>query len=492
MTRVVEDVFVTEGVPQETFVEPPNFGQILVDIRRPGKPVIIEGASGTGKTTTVKKVLERLGQLDSWQYLTARKADDAVVVADLVANPRPGVFVIDDFHKLPNRIQQQLADIAKTAAEETDSTQYPKLILIGINQVGSALIQFAPDIAKRCAIHQINPGTEEVTLDLIQSGCKALNIEFDDPKLIYVESQGDYWLTQSICSTACTAAKIYETQSEAKRINVDLPLIRKQLVERLEHSYYESVKDFCRGRRFRPSNDPYYRILRFIATKGGRQSSVDLVELANANPEIAGSINNVKDTRLDGLLKDKPKAGQYFYYNRETGRFAVEDPAVFYFLRYLDWDKLRSDCGFRDVATEQKSFDVAISFAGENRELAREIAGRLKELDVSVFFDENFETQYLGKRLGDEFERVFSTGSRFVLCLLDGHHRKKVWPTFERDTFAPRVKAHEVIPVYLDDTKFPGIPDDVRGIRFPYDAGNDEWRTRIDDQIVLPLIDRIG
>jgi hypothetical protein len=216
------------------------------------------------------------------------------------------------------------------------------------------------------------------------------------------------------------------------------------------------------------------------------------VELANANHEIAGSINNIKDHRLVGLLKDKPKAGQYFYYNPSTARFAIEDPAVFYFLRNLDWDRLRSDCGFRDLAVRQKNFDVAISFAGENRELAREVAERLSELDVAVFFVENFEAAYLGKRLGDEFEQVFSTGSRFVLCLLDKYHREKVWPSFERDIFLPRLKAQEVIPLYLDSTVFPGIPSDVYGIKFQYELSAEEWRTRVDEEIVLPMIDRIG
>jgi hypothetical protein len=492
MSRVVEDVFVTEGVPHETFVEPPNFGQILVDIRRPGKPVIVEGASGTGKTSTVKKVLERLGRANVWTYWTARKAGDAIAAADLANTPRPGIFIIDDFHKLPAKVQEQLADIAKISAEEADTGTHPKLVLIGINQVGAALVQFAPDIAKRCAIHQIHPASKAVTLDLIARGCAALNISFDHPNLIYAESQGDYWLTQALCSEACTTAKIYESQPDPKNVGIDISFIRRQMVDRLQHAYYESVKDFCRGRRFRPSNDPYYRILRFISTKGGNQSSVDLVELANANPEIAGSINNVKDHRLAGLLKDKPKAGLYFYYNPSTARFAIEDPAVFYFLRNLDWERLRSDCGFRDTAEHQKPFDVAISFAGENRELAREIASRLSELDVAVFFDENFEVAYLGRRLGDEFERVFSTGSRFVLCLLDKFHREKIWPTFERDTFLRRIAAQEVIPIYLDKTNFPGVPSDVFGINFIYDPLNDDWRAKVDDEIVLPMIDRIG
>ena len=59
MKRLVEEVFVTEGVPAYTFVPPPNFNDIFLDIRHPGKPVLIEGQSGTGKTTCVKKILER-------------------------------------------------------------------------------------------------------------------------------------------------------------------------------------------------------------------------------------------------------------------------------------------------------------------------------------------------------------------------------------------------------------------------------------------------
>ena len=57
MTYLVEDIYRTEGVPEFTFVRPPNYNEILVDIRNRGKPVIIEGQSGTGKTTVAKKIL---------------------------------------------------------------------------------------------------------------------------------------------------------------------------------------------------------------------------------------------------------------------------------------------------------------------------------------------------------------------------------------------------------------------------------------------------
>jgi hypothetical protein len=94
--------------------------------------------------------------------------------------------------------------------------------------------------------------------------------------------------------------------------------------------------------------------------------------------------------------------------------------------------------------------------------LAKHIAEKLEFLDVLVFFDEFCEANYLGCAWGEKFKSIFSEQSDPVACLLDQHHQQKIWPTFERDCFVPRVSNGEVIPVYLDDTVFPGIPKDNR------------------------------
>lgn len=164
---------------------------------------------------------------------------------------------------------------------------------------------------------------------------------------------------------------------------------------------------------------------------------------------------------------------------------------MFYYLRHLDWDKIRSDCGFRDTQVDQE-WDIAISFAGENRDLAKFIAEKLRELDVSVYFDEYYETNYLGKRLGEQFEAVFSKGARYVVCLLDKNHKDKIWPTFERDTFTHRVKENAVIPIYLDNEKFVGISADLYGIEFKVDRATEDWRALANERIVLKLIDKLS
>lgn len=435
----LEEVFVTEGVPEFTFVPPPNYNDILLDMRRPGKPVVIEGQSGTGKTTCVRRVLADLTDNTPTEYFTARNRDHVSRIESIASAPLPGRFVIDDFHRLSTDLQESLADIAKSSAELGLGANLPKLVIIGINQVGSDLIQLVPDIAKRTGIHRIKPGELVDVTRLIDAGCQRLNIGIADVKAIFAETRGDYWLTQQLCQSICASANIMQTEEVFRQLTFDTVAIRRRVVERLQSAYYPAVKEFCRGRRFRASNDPYFKLLRAVGQQGS--SIVDLNGLANSMPDVRGSINNIKEHRLRILIESKDLVTRYFYYNSETKNFAIEDPALFYFIQHLDWNQLRLDCGFREQS-DVFEFEVALSFAGENRELARFIAESLDLLDVPVFFDEMFEVNFLGKAWSSRFKDIFATKSRFVVCLLDKYHAEKIWPTFEREHFVPRSPTH--------------------------------------------------
>ena len=189
------------------------------------------------------------------------------------------------------------------------------------------------------------------------------------------------------------------------------------------------------------------------------------------------------------LLDSKPVCGRYFYYNADTKNFAIEDPALFYYLKHLDWENLRQECGFKHTDKDYE-FDFALSFAGENREITKQIAAQLEVMDCSVFFDELFENNYLGKAWAKTFEEIFKQRSRLVVCVLDQAHRDKIWPTFERECFSPRVADEAVIPIYLDDTTFPGIPQDIVGINFSrnYEKNLED---QVTDEIVFRLLARL-
>lgn len=486
MKYLVEEIFKTEGVPEFTFVKPPNYNEILVDMRSPGKPVIVEGQSGTGKTTIAKKILEQAFPYQEFKYLTARKPRDIPSIIELSEGKSLGRFVIDDFHRLNQDIQEKIANIIKLAAEEFDPELYPKVVIIGINKVGSELIYLVHDIAKRCGIHKVSPADIDILTTLIKTGEEKLNISIGKFDEVLSESSGDYWLAQLLCQSICMINDVIETCDETKNIEFDQESLRNRLVTKLENSYHDPVKEFCRGKRFRSSNDPYYKLLKVISEQDS--SAVDLNELANVNPDVKGSINNIKETRISILLDSKPICERYFYYNSQTKSFAIEDPALFYYLKHLDWEKLRKDCGFRNIDADYE-YDFAISFAGENRELAKNITDLLSILDCTVFYDEYFESNFLGKAWSKQFNEIFSNNSRLVICLLDKNHEEKIWPTFERECFVPRIADSSVIPVYLDDTKFVGIPSDIVGITFKGYKQDDEQM--ITDKIVYKLESRL-
>lgn len=486
MKYPIEEIFRTEGVPEFTFVKPPNFNEILVDIRNEGKPTIIEGQSGTGKTTVAKKIIDFAYPGGGFEYVSARKARDIPKIISIAEGETQGKWIIDDFHRLDTSIQEKIANIIKVAAEDFDRDAHPKLVLIGINKVGSGLIYLVHDIAKRCGIHRILPGDREIIGKMIERGEEKLHISLKDKDAIFKETGGDYWLTQLTCQTICLSQDVLETQEAVRPLEFSKDLVRERIVSRLENNYKEPVKEFCRGKRFRPTNDPYFRLLRLIGSQGN--SIVDLNELANAHPDVKGSINNIKERRITVVLESKPICDRYFYYNADTKSFAIEDPAFFYYLEHLDWDELRRDCGFRedDVVFD---WDFAISFAGENRNLAKQIAYLLEMLDCTVFYDEYYEANYLGKAWSQQFKEIFGTKSRYVVCLLDKHHADKIWPTFERDCFKPRVGDGAVIPIYLDDTPFVGIPQDIAGIDFKGRDPNDT--DLVTDHIVYKLEEKL-
>lgn len=143
---LLEDVYCDSGVPQYTFVEPSEYTKTKVALRTKGRGVVVEGPSGIGKTTCIKKILEDTGI--SATCLSARIIEDLEYMNLLLQDPRDvGVVIIDDFHLLKEETKRAFSDLLKVLADEM--REDIKLILIGINRAGECLIQLAPDLNNR-------------------------------------------------------------------------------------------------------------------------------------------------------------------------------------------------------------------------------------------------------------------------------------------------------------------------------------------------------
>lgn len=105
------------------------------------------------------------------------------------------------------------------------------------------------------------------------------------------------------------------------------------------------------------------------------------------------------------------------------------------------------------------SYDVAISYAGEDRELVEELANCLKGHGVQIFYDQ-FETAELwGKNLYEHLADIYTNKARYCILFVS-QYSNKVWPKHERRSAQVRAVSQEseyLLPVRIDDTPVLGL-----------------------------------
>jgi hypothetical protein len=114
-------------------------------------------------------------------------------------------------------------------------------------------------------------------------------------------------------------------------------------------------------------------------------------------------------------------------------------------------------------------YDIAISFAGEQRVEAEDIARCLTGMGVSVFYDKYEEAGLWGKNLYDHLSDVYQNKCRYCLMLVSTAYATKVWTNFERESAQARAlsqKTEYILPVRFDGTEIPGLPSTVGYLRF--------------------------
>ena len=108
--------------------------------------------------------------------------------------------------------------------------------------------------------------------------------------------------------------------------------------------------------------------------------------------------------------------------------------------------------------------DVVLSFAGEDRKYAKELAYLLKTSGYSCFYDENEIANLWGKNLYDYLSSIYKDKARYCVMFLSKHYERELWTNHERQMAQARAfqeNREYILPVRLDDTEIPGIPPTV-------------------------------
>jgi hypothetical protein len=119
----------------------------------------------------------------------------------------------------------------------------------------------------------------------------------------------------------------------------------------------------------------------------------------------------------------------------------------------------------REIGVMQTfDYDIALSFAGEDRIYADDLANRLKAKGLKVFYDIFEQENLWGKNLYDHLSEVYSKKARYCLMFLSAHYAKKAWTNLERKSAQERAfreNSEYILPVRLDDTQIPGIYETI-------------------------------
>jgi len=105
-------------------------------------------------------------------------------------------------------------------------------------------------------------------------------------------------------------------------------------------------------------------------------------------------------------------------------------------------------------------YDVALSFAGENRDLARTLAEGLRAAGFHVFFDEFERVRLWGANLQEELGSVYLEEARYCIVLVSEHYLQKEWTNHERQAALARsikARSNTVLAIKLDESELPGL-----------------------------------
>jgi hypothetical protein len=132
------------------------------------------------------------------------------------------------------------------------------------------------------------------------------------------------------------------------------------------------------------------------------------------------------------------------------------------------------------------SYEVVLSFAGEDRGYVLKVAEILKQNDVGLFYDNYEEVELWGKNLVEHLHKVYSSLGRFCVMFISNHYAEKVWPSHERrSAFEKAIESKEeyILPARFDDTEIPGLHKHI---------GYVDLRKKTPEELAAMILKKLG
>lgn len=116
-------------------------------------------------------------------------------------------------------------------------------------------------------------------------------------------------------------------------------------------------------------------------------------------------------------------------------------------------------------AAAEGAFDVALSFAGTEREPAELLATLVRDAGFSVFYDKFYPEDLWGKDLVETFYEIYSKRARYCVIFVSDEYNTRSWTIHERRSAQERMLRERgqeyILPVKANDVELPGMPTTI-------------------------------
>lgn len=85
-----------------------------------------------------------------------------------------------------------------------------------------------------------------------------------------------------------------------------------------------------------------------------------------------------------------------------------------------------------DAGQTDETYDVAISYASEDRPYVQQVAAELVARGIRPFYDQNEEVALWGEDLFETLQDVYMSKSHLAVLFISEHYAKKEWTRLER------------------------------------------------------------
>lgn len=108
-------------------------------------------------------------------------------------------------------------------------------------------------------------------------------------------------------------------------------------------------------------------------------------------------------------------------------------------------------------------YDIAVSFAGEDRDIVENIINVLLERsNIKVFYDKLEEHKLWGKDLYQYLSTIYSEKAKYCIVFISENYMKSRWTKHELKNAQARAFIQDneyILPIKLDDTILPGVTE---------------------------------